>query len=313
MGISLQDAQQIFSNAGLRTQFGIVLPPGARVAAYVRSTGQQPGDDTFLTTNLCSTLAQGLARARAGLGDFVVVLPGHVENVADATTFSAALVAGTRIIGVGRGTAMPTFTWTQTTSQWAIAVNDVQIAGIRISPIGINGVVLPINITGTDVSITACEFVVSTTAIAPSNVITIAATALRTDISGNKFRGLAASIPTTIITVAGAVTDVSISDNEFNAPAAALTGHITVTGAALGLKIFRNVMYNTAAGSQFCISLAAAANDGQVSDNRFCVLFNGTASTLGISFGAGSTVKCNQNYCSDQAQLSGILSPGPVT
>src|SRR6478735_8493726 len=256
MGISLQDAQQIFSNAGLRTQFGIVLPPGARVAAYVRSTGQQPGDDTFLTTNLCSTLAQGLARARAGLGDFVVVLPGHVENVADATTFSAALVAGTRIIGVGRGTAMPTFTWTQTTSQWAIAVNDVQIAGIRISPIGINGVVLPINIT---------------------------------------------------------VTDVSISDNEFNAPAVALTGHITVTGAALGLKIFRNFMYNTAAVSQNCISLAAAASDGQISDNRFCVLFNGVASTLGISFGVGSIVKCNQNYCSDQAQLSGILSPGPVT
>lgn len=310
---SLADATAVVTNNGLRTQYGLILPPGARVAAYVRSSGVQSGDDAFLAQNLVTTLAAGLARARSGFGDFVVCLPGHTENVADATTFSAALVAGTKIIGVGRGSNMPTFTWTATGSLWTIAVNDVQIAGIRISPIGINAVVQAINITGTDCAINFCEFVVSTTAIAPANVITVAATALRTDISGNKFRGLAASVPTTIITVAGAVTDVSISDNEFNAPAVAATGHITVTGAALGLRIFRNQMYNTAAASTACISLAAAASDGQIADNRFCVLNNGTATSQGLIMGAGSLVKPNQNYCTDQPQLSGILTPLPCT
>ncbi len=313
MGISLQDAQQLYSNAGLRTQYGVILPPGARVAAYVRSTGLQPGDDAFLGTNLCSTLAQGLTRARAGMGDFVVCLPGHVENVSDATTFSAALLAGTRIIGVGRGAAMPTFTWTAIVSQWLIGVVDVQISGIRIQTTGINTVGLAINITAADCAITFCEVVVSTTAIAPANVITVAATGLRANITGNTFRGLAASVPTSIITVAGAVTDVTISDNEFNCPAVAATGHIGVTGAAIGLKIFRNNMYNTAAASTVCISFAAAVSDGHVADNRFCVLNNGTASAQGVTFGAGSLVKANQNFCSDQPQLSGILAPGPVT
>jgi hypothetical protein len=313
MGISLQDAQQIGSNAALRTQYGIILPPGARVAAYVRSTGLQSGDDAFLATNLATTLAQGLARCRPNMGDFVVCLPGHVENVADATTFSAALVAGSRVIGVGRGSATPTFTWTTTASQWAIAVNDVLLAGIRISPIGINAVVLPINITGTDCAISACDFVVSTTAIAPSNVVTVAATALRTNISFNTFRGLAASVPTTVITVAGAVTDVAISDNEFNCPAVAATGQITVTGAALGVKFFRNNMYNTAAASTVCMSFAAAVSDGHISDNRFCVLNNGTASAQGVTFGAGSLVKANQNFCTDEPQKSGLLSPAAAT
>lgn len=309
---SLADATAITTNNGLRTQYGLILPPGARVAAYVRSTGVQSGDDAFLAQNLCTTLAQGLARARPGMGDFVVCLPGHTESVADATTFSAALVAGTKIIGVGRGSNMPTFTWTATGAQWAIAVNDVQLAGIRISPIGINAVVLPVNITGTDCSINYCEFVVSTTAIAPTNVITVAATALRADISGNKFRGLAASVPTTIITVAGAVTDVSISDNEFNAPAVAATGHVNVSGAALGLRIFRNQMYNTAAASTVCISFAAAVSDGQVADNRFCVLNNGVAANQGVTFGAGSLVKANQNFCSDESARSGVLAPPAV-
>ncbi len=313
MGISLLDATQDFSGNALRTQFGLTLPPGSRVAAYVRSTGFQSGDDLFLSTNLVSTLAAGLARARAGLGDFVICLPGHVENVADATTFSAALLAGTKIIGVGKGSNTPTFTWTATAAQWAINVNDVQIAGLRLQFTGINAVVLPINIVGTDVALNFNEFVVSTTAIAPANVVTVASTALRADISGNKFRGLAASVPTTIITVAGAVTDVNISDNEFNAPAVAATGHINVTGAALGVKFFRNNMYNTAAASTVCMSFAAAVSDGHIADNRFCVLNNGTASAQGVTFGAGSLVKANQNFCTDQPQLSGILAPGPAT
>jgi hypothetical protein len=247
------------------------------------------------------------------MGDFVVCLPGHVENVSDATTFSAALLAGTRIIGVGRGAAMPTFTWTATAGQWLVSVADVQISGIRIAPIGITAVVLPISVTAADFALTFCEVVVSTTAIAPANVVTLSATALRANISGNTFRGLAASVPTTIITVAGAVTDVTISDNEFNCPAVAATGHVNVTGAALGLKIFRNNMYNTAAASTVCISLAAAVSDGHVADNRFCILANGVASATGITFGAGSLVKANQNYCSDEPARSGVLSPVVVT
>src|SRR3954471_7705856 len=127
MPVSNTDPQGVYGDQGLRTQYGIILPPGARVAAYVRSIGVQSGDDAFLASNLVTTLAAGLARVRPNLGDYVVVLPGHVESVADATTFSGALVAGTKIIGVGKGSNAPTFNWTATAAQWLVNKADVTI------------------------------------------------------------------------------------------------------------------------------------------------------------------------------------------
>src|SRR6478735_310820 len=106
------DLPQVSSGAGMKTPFGItLLPPGSRIAAYVRSTGAQAGDDPFTNANLVTTLAAGVARARAGLGDTVVVMPGHNESVTDATMLTG-LVAGTRIVGFGRGGNMPVFRWT---------------------------------------------------------------------------------------------------------------------------------------------------------------------------------------------------------
>jgi len=312
---SLLDATLIATNQGLRTQYGVILPPGARVAAYVRSTGAQSGDDSFLTTNLVPTLAAGLARARAGLGDFVVCLPGHVETVdaAQSTAFAAALVAGTKILGVGKGSNLPTFTWSATASIWTIAVNDVQITGLRLLLDGITAVVNAINITGTDVSLAGCDIEVSTTAKAPTTGITVAATALRGYIGFNAFRGLAASVATNLIVVAGASSDVAIEDNKFMCPVTAATGHISVTGAAINLSIARNNMYNTAAASTVCVSFAAAASDGILEGNRFAVLNNGTASAQGVTFGAGCLVKAFQNFCSDEPQKSGLLSPVAAT
>lgn len=307
--------QEIFTSQGIRTQFGLVTPPGARVAAYVRSTGLASGDDAYLANNLVATLAQGLAKARAGYGDFVVVLPGHVESVADGTTFSAALVAGTKIVGLGRGSEMPTFTWTATASQWSVTVADVFISGLRLLLDGITAVVSAINVGagGTDFGFVGNEIEVSTTSKAPTNCITLAAGATRADIRDNYFRGLAASVPTNIIVVAGANTDSNISDNVFICPSVAATGHVSVTGAALGLRVLRNRMYNTAAASTVCVSYAAAASDGIIADNYFGVLNNGTASAQGVTFGAGCLVKAFQNFCTDEPQKSGLLSPVAAT
>jgi hypothetical protein len=69
MGTSLEQATQVLTDQGLRTQYGLNIPPGARIAAYVRSTGVQTDDSAFLATNIVTPLAQGLARVRAGFGD----------------------------------------------------------------------------------------------------------------------------------------------------------------------------------------------------------------------------------------------------
>jgi len=72
------DLPNIATGLGHRTKYGsVILSPGARVAAYVRSTGAQSDDDPMLNANLVTTLSAGLARCRSGFNDVVFVLPGH--------------------------------------------------------------------------------------------------------------------------------------------------------------------------------------------------------------------------------------------
>ena len=91
----------------VRTSFGSFVEPGGRVAAYVRSTGMQDGDDSYLATNLVTTLNAGLARCRAGLGDTVFVLSSFGD-------FAALNLEDGRIrwelnLGEAFGTKMPNF------------------------------------------------------------------------------------------------------------------------------------------------------------------------------------------------------------
>lgn len=96
---------------GLQTEFGILSTPGARVAAYVRSSGPQSGDDKAVTSRLFSTLNAGLNECRPNMGDVVFVLPGHAENISSASAMSN-LVSGCKVIGLGQGALMPKLTWT---------------------------------------------------------------------------------------------------------------------------------------------------------------------------------------------------------
>lgn len=315
MGVSLQDAQAIFTDTGLRTQYGVILPPGSRVAAYVRSIGQQSGDDAFLTTNLVPTLAQGLARVRAGLGDAVVVLPGHTENVADATTISNALVAGAKIVGVGLGGNTPTFTFTATTSQIAVSVNDVLIVGCRFLLDGINAVANAFNITGADFNFLYNEVRNSQAAKACTVCMTLAAGADRANVTANVFRGLSTSTGTDGILVSGAINDARICDNEMVMATTTTNGLVRVTAAALGLKILRNTISNTIAASVAGINLGNVAITGQVANNTITVLNTGAqvSGTTGITIGAACVAGFFQNFVVNDPLKSGILQPAADT
>ena len=309
------DLPTVSAGAGMKTPFGItLLPPGARVAAYVRSTGLQTGDDQFVAQNLVSTLSAGLARVRTGLGDTVVVLPGHSESVTDATMLTN-LVAGTRIVGFGRGSNMPVFTFTATASQWPVNKNDVTIQGLRLDLSGANGVVKAILVTGADVGIYGCDIIVASGASLKATIaLEVGSGANRFEFIGNVMRGTATHNVTDGIKVVAAVTDVRIQDNELVFSATAANGNIHVTAAALGLRICRNLMENTMTSSTACLAVDSVAASGICSDNYAGTLNNGTATSQGLVFASSTAlIKCFQNFSSDQPSLSGLLTPVAVT
>lgn len=316
MGISLQDAQQVYSNAGLRTQYGLILPPGARVAAYVRSTGVQAGDDGFLATNLVTTLAAGLARCRSGMGDFVVCLPGHVETVTDATTFSGALLAGTRIVGVGRGTNAPTVRFAAAGGRWTVAVNDVLITGLRFQMAGTTAVpsntTLAISVTADDFAFVANDVEVTIATALATTAINVSGAAARFDISNNSIHGAygitGAAAP---VIISGTGADGRICDNEMILAGASALGLINVTGAVSGLKVLRNIMVNTAAASVSCITFANTNSAGACADNRITVFSTGASvsGTTGITIGAACVVGFFNNLVVNDPLTSGKLLP----
>lgn len=297
---------------GIRTNFGIMLPPGGTVAAYVRSTGAQSGDDAAIIDRLVTTLGAGLQRCRSGLGDTVIVLPGHSESVTDATML-ANLKAGTRIIGIGNGSAKPTFRWTATGAQWALSVADVYIAGLKLQLEGANGVVKAILVTGANATFMDNEIQVASGA---SNKATIAME-LGTGADGaviayNWWYGTATHNVTDGLKIVAALDRVRVLNNHMDFSATAANGNIHVTAAATKLAIGGNICQNDHTASTATIAVDAVAATGMIWDCYGSTINNGTAASQGITLGAGCLMRCFQSFSSDEPVKSGALNPAVV-
>lgn len=300
------------SIGAVKTPFGIVLPPGGKVAAYVSNASVDY--DSLVRANLVPTLAAGLARARAGLGDTVVVLPGHSESVADATMLDN-LKAGTKIVGAGRGGLMPTFRWTATAANWALNDANVEITGLRLRMEGANGVVSGITVTAADCGVFGCELEVASGASNKAAIMcTVSAGADRFVFANNIVRGTATHNMTDGILISAAVSNVQIVENFMFASATAANGLVRATAAALGLRIHKNQIVNTHTSSTVAIALGSAALTGVVSDNHLGIqaVATITSGTNGVSFSGSVAARFFNNLVSDAAG-SGILMPGVVT
>lgn len=298
--------------AGLRTVVATLLPPGGRVT-YVRSTGVQTGDGQEIAQRLFLTLDAALQECRSGLGDVIICLPGHTESVTGAT-FLANLVAGTRIIGFGNGSARPTFRWTATTSQMAVSVADVVFQGLKFRMEGAV-VVKAFAVTGADVVFDGCEF---ETASGASNYAAIGIEfgtgAARATIQNCKFRGITATGASNIVKITGTAQDgITIRNTTMIAPGHTTTGLIQVNNAATNLLFSNLVLYNTVASSTTCICLDDFASDGFFVDIDMMDKNDGTATAQGITFGSSTLVGCSRCYEVDEKKKNSILSPAVGT
>jgi hypothetical protein len=310
--------------AAISGPFGTLVKPGGRIAAYVRSTGAQDGEDHFAASGLLvSTIGAGLKRCRSGKGDVVFVLPGHTESVSSADFFSD-LVAGTQLIALGRPGASnnPTLTWTATASTFLLDVADVTVMGFNMNMAGINDVVAPITFSAAGCAlignfITLQDAAASAGAVTP---ITVASGANNCVIAGNKMLSDDAGEPqTNVISITGAVDNLEIAGNRINCTLASATaGIVQVGAAATNLDIHDNLFYNTVEDG-ICIRVAdtfAATGwvyrnfgktidaGGTVANTAKLVSFEGTTESL---------LGCFENYATDEATASGVISPAGAT
>lgn len=89
-------------------------------------------------------------------GDVVYVMPGHAETV-DAAGAIAMDIDGVRVVGLGRGSARPTFTWDAAAATWTISGDDCSVENVLCTTTGTVDVTAGILVTGSDVAILDME------------------------------------------------------------------------------------------------------------------------------------------------------------
>lgn len=301
------------TGVGYNTRFGpVVMEPGSRVAAYVRSTGAVSDEDPVVATNLVTTLAAGLARCRSGKNDVVFVLPGHAETVT-ATTLTG-LVAGTRVIGCGRGSNRPTFTWGATTSQFVMNKADVVFLNCIFA---CNGavVVKAFAVTAADNGIIGCD--IDFGSVASTNLSTIGlsleAGAHRFLLFQNYIHTIAGATPTQVIALSGISDGIAIMNNKVMAATSVVSvGVVDITAAVTGLEMGNNILQNRLASSETVLSVGAFAATG-VYYNNYGATEAGTPVSDIFEANAASLLRPFNNYGTDTKGASGLLSPAVVT
>lgn len=315
-GNFLSNPPPFLSNyAAIASPWGTMLKPGGRVAAYVRSTGAQDGEDHFAASGLLvSSLNEACKRCRSGMGDIIYVLPGHTENLAVADAVPD-LVAGTQIIGCGRpgSSNAPTLVWTAAAATLLLNVADVTLAGFNLNFTGANTIAAPIIVTGTGCSIVGCKMDLGSGASNDAQTpITLSTGAHDCLIAGNHMAPSGAQNANVIIIhVAAAVARAQILGNYISTTLTATTnGVIHVGAAATDLNIGRNIIANYVAdgiGIEVADTFAAT---GIIWENYIGLLgTTATAASKGVHF-TGTTeasILLMENYCSDVTAQTGIV------
>lgn len=304
---------------GIITPYGTLLKPGGRVAAYVRSTGAQDGEDHFASSgNLVTTLQAGLARCRSNQNDIVYVLPGHAENIAGADALTN-LVAGTQIIGVGApgATNNPTLTWTAAASSFLLDVANVTVSGLTLDWTGIDDIATPMPVTGAGCAVLGCTIKAETASVGVLKGVEATTGANGFRFCGNTFLsvGLAQLMTSSPVLISAAVDDVLVCGNYISAanPGTSVLGLIAVTAAATNVRIIGNylVQLNTAGTALFTVTVGAVAATGVIAYNNSLIATDVTSTTSGVTVNAAAaaTMGVFENRTKDATATNGVLSP----
>lgn len=251
-----------------------------------------PGDTYFVDSNNGSSSASGLQwsdplatwdaainKCQANHNDKIILSAGHAESLSAAA--AAALdVAGVRVIGLGHGSARPTFTFdTSTAASLAISGNGSYLENILFLG-GIDELAAPIAITGTDVTLKDCEFRDVT---GQATDVIIATGADRLLLDGHRHIGAAADGGDTAVCLVDC-DDVVIRNSDFygNFDLGAIQCRTT---ASARLKVHDCFIW-TEGAEDLCIVDTVTGSTGVMGPNLFLVLQDDAANVTEAITGA---------------------------
>jgi hypothetical protein len=260
-----------------------------------------------ITTRTFSTVSLALAQCVSGRGDVIYCLPGYTESIAGANAWSS-LVSDVTIIGMGHGTNRPTFTWTATGSQIAVATANFALRNCVLNLAGTasTSTVKAIVVTAAGSVIDNCYIVAG--AAGGSQTATIAIEygtgADKATFSNNEMNSPADSANVSCIKIVAAIDRFRMFNNVMDVGMSATTaGLVTMSVAPTNVRIAYNVLRNGIASSTKALVGITAAT-GYVEYNT---LYLTNASAGATAAGTLGSLQLTQNYGCAGGAVTGVL------
>lgn len=247
----------------------------------------------------------------AGRGDTIVVLPGHTENIATADAWANIVKAGVKIVGIGDGTSIPTFTFTAAAATLVLSAANFSISGCRFlcagaAAAGALTVAAPFTVSGDGVQITNCQFHVGWDADSiVGTFMTI--TGDRVNFSYNEIETTAAAAAITDLIVLTAADYLVMRKNRMKAAVTtAATGLVrSVTTASANILIEDNILHNILASSTGVLNFnAALACTGVIRHNLLCI--EDATSVAAFVANAANDLRLDQNFVQNEKNKTAI-------
>jgi hypothetical protein len=302
----------------LQTHPGKVFWVSNATTVLTNQKGGSNGNDGSFNAPF-STLAGALSNCVANRGDVIFIKPGHAESVIVASGITLDK-AGVAIVGLGSGSARPTFTFTTAnTATIALAASNVTINNILFVG-GFLNVAKCFAVANAQVAkdfvVDSCEFRDSSGILNFVKIVSVGTTANIADgltFTNNKVFGSATTpaAGTTAVVVASDTARVNLSNNIIvhdvkleDTPALFEGGALNHTGLTIGgNKVFR--ANTTCSGTGHLIGSSSTASTGLVYDN-YVVTADVAAMLIAPT---GTKLGFTNNLLSGTADTSGILIP----
>ena len=266
-----------------------------------------------------ATVNYAVSKCTSGNGDIILVAAGHAETIT-ATSTASGVATGqfcidkgdVTILGMGRGTRRPTFTFTTAAAAGVHIVGsnpNITLANLLFISDYTGGITSTITASANNYGLTIenCEFRDDAANTVEYLIgISLAANIEDVTIRGCKFVGTAGGDSTCVIKTAGDADRLEIYDNFFRVDTSAAVLDLDAT-AIYDVMIRNNVIYNVDAAAAPQIDLHDSST-GFVMDNVIHAGLGGTAITAANCVVSGNTVTSTEGASAQPVKM--LAGPG---
>lgn len=255
-----------------------------------------------------STIDYAIGRCTANRGDIIMVMPGHAENLATAGAI-AADVAGIAIVGLGRGTKVPTLTWTGASATVLGTVANVSWVNMKfVNNVADVTTMFSLDGSSDGWSFENCVFTDTSTILNAIDFITLSTGADDLSLTGCRVIGKSASNDSFITGVAHDRLYIDNCQIQFDVAQTAVVGVIETSGNATNVWIKDSLFRSNVDGALF-LDFNGTANSGGVTNCYFSSIDTAGATTAGFDFTGGHFFEC---YVAGEADTFGLVGGGTV-